>query len=75
MSGTGSCYGNARVESFFVTLQKIKALSGGHDFVGLHHCQEQSVSLIHYYNLRNITSVNGGLSPSVCRSKYFEAIL
>lgn len=74
MSGTGRCYDNARMESFFATLKKEK----------LYHVQTVTLSraavksmvfrYIHYYNLRRMTSVNGGWPPLVFRSRYFDTV-
>ena len=70
MSGTGRCYDNARMESFFATLKKEKLYRV--DTTKL--CRDNVKSIvfryIHYYNLRRISSVNGGLPSLVYREKF-----
>lgn len=74
MSSVGRCYDNARMESFFASLKKEKLYQI--DTTSLTRTTVKSVVFryIHYYNLRRITSVNGGLPPLVYRKKYFDAI-
>lgn len=74
MSSTGRCYDNARMESFFATLKKEKLYLVDTTSLSRAAVRSMVFRYIHYYNLRRITSVNGGLPPLVYRRKYFEAI-
>lgn len=74
MSGTGRCYDNARMESFFATLKKEKLYPADATLLSRAVVRSMVFRYIHYYNLRRITSVNGGLPPLVYRRKYFDAI-
>ena len=67
MSGTGRCYDNARMESFFATLKKEKLYQM--DTSKLRRDEVKSVVFryISYYNRRRISSVTGGLPPLVYR--------
>lgn len=72
MSGTGRCYDNARMESFFATLKKEKLYPI--DTMTLKREEVKSIVFryISYYNLRRITSVNNGIPPLVYRKQYQE---
>ena len=73
MSGTGRCYDNARMESFFATLKKEKLYLM--DTIKLPREDVKSIVFryILYYNLRRISSVNGGLPPLVYRRNFYSA--
>lgn len=73
MSGTGRCYDNARMESFFATLKKEK----------LYRIRTQELSMTTvksiiwryvegYYNHRRIYTTNNGYPPLVFRTMYYE---
>lgn len=74
MSGTGRCYDNARMESFFATLKKEKLYRVDTTSLSRATIRSMVFRYIHYYNLRRITSVHGGMPPLVYRRKYFDAI-
>ena len=74
MSGTGHCYDNARIESFFATLKKEKLYRLDTMLLSRSSIRSVVFRYIHYYNLRRVTMVNGGLPPLVYRRKYFDAI-
>jgi transposase InsO family protein len=72
MSGTGRCYDNARMESFFATLKKEKLYR-----LNTHQLSKDQVTsiihrYIHYYNLRRIYSTNNGLPPQQKRDEYYN---
>ena len=73
MSGTGRCYDNARMESFFATLKKEKLYRM--ETASMTSAEVKSViyRYIAYYNLRRIYSTNGGYPPLVYRRMYYEA--
>ncbi len=73
MSGTGRCYDNARMESFFATLKKEK----------LYRLRTQELPMLTvksiifryalgYYNNRRIYTANDGYPPLVYRRMYYE---
>lgn len=72
MSGTGRCYDNARMESFFATLKKEKL----YKMKTVDYCIDEVKSVVHryisYYNLRRIYSTNGGNPPERYRLAYYE---
>ena len=72
MSGTGRCYDNARMESFFATLKERETLSIDARTLTREEVQSVIFRYISYYNLRRITSVNDGLPPLVYRQRYLE---
>ena len=72
MSGTGRCYDNARMESFFATLKKEKLYPIDARTLTREEVQSVIFRYISYYNLRRITSVNDGLPPLVYRQRYLE---
>ncbi|MDD4414565.1 MAG: integrase core domain-containing protein [Oscillospiraceae bacterium] len=66
MSGTGRCYDNARMESFFATLKnKIETTKMTAAQVKTIICK-----YIHYYNRRRIYTTNGGYPPLVYREMH-----
>lgn len=65
MSGTGCCYDNTRMESFFATLNKEKLYPVDTPSLSRSTVKSMVFRYIHYYNLRRITSINGGLPPLV----------
>ncbi len=69
MSGTGRCYDNARMESFFATLKKEKLYQIDTSTLTRDEVQSIIFRYINYYNLRRITSVNDGLPPLVYRQR------
>lgn len=74
MSGTGRCYDNARMESFFATLKKEKLYQIDTASLTREEVQTIVFRYISYYNLRRVTSVNGGLPPLVHRQRYLEQV-
>lgn len=74
MSGTGRCYDNARMESFFATLKKEKLYHMDTTKLRREDVKAIVFRYIHYYNLRRISSVNGGLPPLVYRKNYFSSL-
>lgn len=75
MSGTGRCYDNARMESFFATLKKEKLYR-----LNTHQLSKDQVKsiihrYIHYYNLRRIYSTNNGLPPQQKRDEYYSGAM
>lgn len=72
MSGTGRCYDNARMESFFATLKKEKLYQIDTSALTREQVQTIIFRYISYYNFRRITSVNDGLPPMVYRQRYLE---
>ncbi len=75
MSGTGRCYDNARMESFFATLKKEKLYQMNTTALKYEEIRTIIFRYISYYNLRRITSVNDGLPPLVYRRQYLEAAM
>ena len=73
MSGTGRCYDNARMESFFATLKKEKLYHLDTTKLRREDVKVIIFRYIHYYNLRRISSVNGGLPPLVYRKNYWNS--
>lgn len=59
MSGTGRCYDNARMESFFATLKKEKLYPVNTRTLTKEEVQSILFRYISYYNLRRISLVNG----------------
>lgn len=74
MSGTGRCYDNARMESFFATLKKEKLYQIKTLELSREEVQTIIFRCISYYNFRRITSVNNGIPPMVYRQQYLEAL-
>ena len=72
MSGTGRCYDNARMESFFATLKKEKLYRINTVSRGMDDVKSIVYRYISYYNLRRIYSTNGGYPPEKFRQAYYE---
>jgi transposase InsO family protein len=70
MSGTGRCYDNARMESWFATLKKEKLYKTDTKKMPMEEVKSLVFRYICYYNLRRIYSVNGGYPPQVYRQIY-----
>lgn len=76
MSGTGRCYDNARMESFFATLKKEKLYR-----IQTENLPMQTVKSIiwryieGYYNHRRVYTNNNGFPPLVYRSMYYQKTL
>lgn len=75
LSGTGKCYDNARMESFFATLKKEKLYR-----IPTYAMTKEQVKTVvfryifAYYNTIRITSFNpGGLPPAKYRERYIES--
>jgi len=73
MSGTGRCYDNARMESFFATLKKEELYQINTLQMRIVDVKSIIYRYIHYYNLRRIYSTNDGWPPLVYRRMYYEA--
>ena len=73
MSSVGRCYDNARMESFFATLKKEKLYRIDTARLPREAVKSVVFRYIHYYNLRRISSVTGGLPPLVYRASYTQA--
>jgi transposase InsO family protein len=76
MSGTGRCYDNARMESFFATLKKEKLYKIKTEYMPMEAVKSIIFRWIFsYYNRKRIyTSNEGGYPPSVKRRMYDEGI-
>lgn len=74
MRGTGHCYDNARMESFFATLKEEKLYHMDTTKLRLKDVKSIIFRYIHYYNLRRILSVNGGLPPLMYRRNYWRSL-
>ena len=74
MSGTGRCYDNARMESFFATLKKEKLYQMDTRQLTAAEVASIVVRYIAYYNLRRIYTTNGGWPPAVWRKMYLERL-
>jgi transposase InsO family protein len=76
MSGTGRCYDNARMESFFATLKKEKLYR-----IQTENLPMQTVKSIiwryieGYYNHRRVYTTNNGFPPLVYRTMYYQKAL
>lgn len=75
MSGTGRCYDNARMESFFATLKKEKLYHVDTTQLTRDAVKTIIFRYIHYYNLRRIYSTNQGLPPQRKREQYYNTLL
>ncbi len=73
MSGTGKCYDNARMESFFATLKKEKLYRMNTTKMTVAEVRSVVYRYINYYNLRRIYTTNDGLSPMEKRRRYYAA--
>ena len=74
MSGTGRCYDNARMESFFATLKKESLYRMRTMDMTINSVKTVIFRYISYYNLRRIYSTNGGWPPEVFRKHFFDNI-
>lgn len=72
MSGTGRCYDNARMESFFATLKKEKLYRMNTREMKMAEVVSVVVCYIAYYNLRRVYTPNAGWPPAVWRQMYYE---
>ncbi|MFH0894107.1 MAG: IS3 family transposase [Bacteroidota bacterium] len=72
MSGTGRCYDNARMESFFATLKKEKLYKIDTKIMLMAEVKTIVYRYIHYYNRRRIYSTNGGYPPLTYRELFYE---
>lgn len=70
MSGTGRCYDNARMESFFATLKKEKLYKIDTTKMTAAEVRTIIFRYINYYNRRRIYTKNGGYPPLVYREKH-----
>ena len=75
MSGTGRCYDNARMESFFATLKKEKLYRINTKRLTREEVKTIIFRYIHYYNRRRIYSANDGLPPLRKREQYYNNAL
>ena len=75
MSGTGRCYDNARMESFFATLKKEKLYLTDTTKLQRDVVKSMVFRYIHYYNRRRISSVTGGVPPLTYRERYYQSLL
>lgn len=73
MSGTGRCYDNARMESFFATLKKEKLYRQNTATMSMEAVKSVIYRYISYYNLRRIYCPNGGWPPMVFRNLHAAA--
>lgn len=73
MSGTGKCYDNARMESFFATLKKEKLYKMDTTKMTVLEMRSVIYRYINYYNLRRIYTTDEGLSPMEKRRRYYAA--
>lgn len=72
MSGTGRCYDNARMESFFATLKKEKLYRVNTENLPMETVKSIIWRFIEgYYNHRRIYSTNDGYPPLVYRDMYY----
>ena len=72
MSGTGRCYDNARMESFFATLKKEKLYKINTKSMPMVEVKTIVYRYIHYYNRRRIYSTNNGYPPLVYRGLFID---
>jgi len=75
MCGTGRCYDNARMESFFATLKKEKLYRMDTTRLTRKEVKTVIFRYIHYYNLRRVYSTNQGLPPQRKREQYYNTLL
>lgn len=73
MSGTGRCYDNARMESFFATLKKELIYQMDTLRMTVAEVKSAIYRYIAYYNLRRIYTTNDGWPPLVYREMYYKA--
>lgn len=73
MSGTGRCYDNARMESFFATLKKEKLYRIKTESLRMETVKSIIWRYIEsYYNHRRIYTTNNGYPPLVFRNMYYS---
>lgn len=73
MSGTGRCYDNARMESFFATLKKEKLYQIKTENLPMETVKSIIWRYIEgYYNHRRIYTTNNGYPPLIYRSMYYR---
>lgn len=70
MSGTGRCYDNARMESFWATLKKEKLYRLDTRKMKRERVKSVILRYICYYNQRRVYTPTGGYPPAVYRSRY-----
>jgi transposase InsO family protein len=76
MSGTGRCYDNARMESFFATLKKEKLYRLNTQELPMSTVKSIIFQYIEgYYNHRRIYTANAGYPPLIFREMYYNAQL
>ena len=72
MSGTGRCYDNARMESFFATLKKEKLYQIDTTRMSRDEVKSVVFRYIHYYNLCCISFATGSLPTLIYREQYLR---
>lgn len=72
MSGTGRCYDNARMESFFATLKKELIYQIDTPRMTTSEVRSAIYRYIAYYNLRRIYTPNDGWPPFVFRQMFYR---
>lgn len=73
MSGTGRCYDNARMESFFATLKKEYIYKFKTEIMSMETVKSLVFRYIEiYYNRKRIYTTNGGYPPLEKRSHYYS---
>ncbi len=73
MSGTGKCYDNARMESFFATLKKELIHKVKTETLRMETVKSMVFRFIEiYYNRKRIYTTNGGYPPLIKRSNYYR---
>lgn len=74
MSGTGKCYDNARMESFFATLKKEKLYKIKTELLSMEAVKSIIFRWIFiYYNRKRVYTANdGGYPPEIKRQTYIE---
>lgn len=74
MSGTGRCYDNARMESFWATLKKEKLYRLNTEEMTMAEVKSVVIQYIHYYNKKRIYTPNGGYPPEEYRARYEQQV-
>lgn len=76
MSGTGKCYDNARMESFFATLKKELIHKLKTENLRMETVKSMVFRFIEiYYNRKRIYTTNGGYPPLIKHSNYYQKLL
>lgn len=76
MSGTGKCYDNARMESFFATLKKERIYKFKTENMKMNTVKSLVFRFIEaYYNRKRIYTTNGGHPPLMKRTLYYQTRL